>query len=344
MRGKSDFFEFSVMRNRESLQTNTVIKKMRVVSSFLDGRYFCARSGLGPGKGLLAEPLDASQAQRERLAFLELRAFFTGELRRSDIAARFGIKPAASSRDLALYREVAPGNLEYDATGRCYRPSASFEPVFPFNSDRVMAWLLQGFGDGLDLGLKQAAPCEGPGQLNKPDLKVLGSITRSMCAKRPVRMNYLSLSSGAKRRDVVPVALADNGLRWHVRAYDRERGRFGDFVLTRISKVNELAEQARESELLGADEQWARMVEMELAPHPGLKHPQVIESDYGMEGGCLRLKTRAALAGYVLRRWNVDASEHHFLEPTTHQLWLRNSQTLYGVESAVLAPGYQMTT
>jgi hypothetical protein len=60
MRGKSDFFEFSVMRNRESLQTNTVIKKMRVGSTFLDGRYFCARSGLGPGKGLLAEPLDAS--------------------------------------------------------------------------------------------------------------------------------------------------------------------------------------------------------------------------------------------------------------------------------------------
>lgn len=303
------------------------------------GAAFAPDRAWSPGKGLLVEPLDASQAQRERLAFLELRAFFTGELRRSDIEARFGIKPAASSRDLALYREVAPGNLEYDAVGRCYRPSGSFEPVFPFNSDRVMAWLLQGFGDGLDLGLKQVAPCEGPGQLTKPDLMVLGSITRSMCAKRPVRMNYLSLSSGEKRRDVVPVALADNGLRWHVRAYDRDRGRFGDFVLTRISKVQELADQANESELLGADEQWARMVEMELVPHPGINHPKGVEADYAMHDGCLKIKARAALAGYVLRRWNVDASPGHCLSPSQHHLWLRNAETLYGVESAALAPG-----
>lgn len=287
----------------------------------------------------MAEPLDASQAQRERLAFLELRAFFTGELRRSDIEARFGIKPAASSRDLALYREIAPENLEYDTAGRCYRPSKSFHPVFDFNADRVLAWLLQGFGDGLDLGLKQAAPCEGPGQLTRPDLRVLGAVTRSMCARRPIRMSYLSLSSGQKRREVVPVALADNGLRWHVRAFDRDRGRFGDFVLTRISKVQELADAAAESELLAADEQWARMVDMELVPHPGIAHMEAIEADYGMSDGVLRLKARAALAGYVLRRWNVDASPDHRLDPATHHLWLRNTPTLYGVESAALAPG-----
>lgn len=300
------------------------------------------RRAAGPGKGLLAEPLDASQAQRERLAFLELRAFFTGELRRSDIEARFGIKPAASSRDLALYREIAPDNLEYDMAGRCYRPSKSFHPVFDFNADRVLAWLLQGFGDGLDLGLKQAAPCEGPGQLTRPDLSVLGAVTRSICARRPIRISYLSLTSGNKRREAVPVALADNGLRWHVRAFDREKGRFADFVLTRISKVQELADAAAESELLPSDEQWARMVEMELVPHPGLDHVEAIEADYGMTDGVLRLKTRAALAGYVLRRWNVDSSSGHVLHPSSHHLWLRNPQSLYAVESAALAPGYAM--
>ncbi len=288
----------------------------------------------------MAAPLDVSQAQRERLAFLELRAFFTGELRRSDIEARFGIKPAASSRDLALYRAIAPNNLEYDPASRCYRPTVSFSPVFDFNPDRVLAWLLQGFGDGLDLGLKQAAPCEGPGQLNKPDLKVLAAVTRSMCARRVVLMSYVSLTSGVKRREVVPVALADNGLRWHLRAFDRDRRCFRDFVLTRISKVQELPDQAEESELLAADEQWARMVEMELVPHPGVAHPKGIEADYGMTGGVLMLKARAALAGYVLRRWSVDASPDHRLDPKSHHLWLRNAETLYGVESAALAPGY----
>ncbi|MDV6321304.1 WYL domain-containing protein, partial [Chromohalobacter sp. HP20-39] len=87
----------------------------------------------------------------------------------------------------------------------------------------------------------------------------------------------------------------------------------GDFVLTRISKVQEIEGEAEERELLGADEQWARMVEMELAPHPGIEHPKAIEADYGMRDGVLRIKARAALAGYVLRRWNVDASPDHRL-------------------------------
>lgn len=288
----------------------------------------------------MANPLDVSQSQRERLAFLELRAFFTGELRRGDIEARFGIKPAAASRDLSLYREIAPDNLDYDQASRCYRPSASFKPVHEFHAERVLAWLLQGFGDGLELGLKQATPCEGPGQLVKPDMEVLGAITRSMCAKKALRVSYLSLSSGAKKREIVPVALADNGLRWHVRSYDRERQRFSDFVLTRIVKAQELAGDVAEHEMLLADEQWARMVDMELVPHPAIKQPKAIEADYGLDDGVLKIKARAALAGYVLRRWSVDSSPDHRLDPLSHHLWLRNPQTLYGVESAALAPGY----
>lgn len=283
--------------------------------------------------------IDVSQAQRERLAFLELRAFFTGELRRADIEARFGIKPAAASRDLGLYRELAPTNLEYDQPGRCYRPTGEFIPVFEFNTDRVLAWLSRGFGDGLDLGLKPAAPFEGPGQLIKLDLRVLGSITRSLCRHRAIRISYHSLSSGAKQREIVPVALADNGLRWHVRAYDRNHGRFGDFVLSRIYKVQEIDRPVDENELLGADEQWARIVEMELVPHPGVTQPKAIEADYGMQDGILRIKSRAALVGYVLRRWSVDASPDHSLDPSTYHLWLRNTPTLYGVESAAIAPG-----
>ena len=280
-----------------------------------------------------------SQAQRERLAFLEMRAYFTGELRRADIEARFGIKPAASSRDLSAYRDLEPGNLDYDVAARCYRPTKSFKPLFEFSSDRVLAWLLQGFGDGLQLKLRKAAPCEGPGNLVRPDLAVLSTLTRAMCAKCAVKVSYLSLASGASIRELVPVALADNGLRWHVRAFDRERGRFADFVLTRISRAQEIEGLVSECENLAADEQWARMVELELVPHPDLKQPKAIEADYSMQEGVLRIKARAALAGYVLRRWSVDASTDHRLDPTSHHLWLRNPQTLYGVESASLAPG-----
>ena len=278
-----------------------------------------------------------SQTQRERLAFLELRAFFTGELSRSDIVTRFGVKPAAASRDLRIYRLMAPANLDYDSVGRRYRPTALFSPIFKFHCERVLAWLLQGFGDGLELGLRPATPCEGPGQLVRPDMTILGVITRAMCAKRRVRISYLSMSSGHKWREIVPVALADNGLRWHVRAFDRERQRFADFVLTRIVKAQELDGEADETELLGADEQWARIVDMELVPHPGVKWPKAVEADYAMSGGVLRMKTRGALAGYILRRWSIDATPDHSLDPASHHLWLRNTPTLNGVQSVTLA-------
>lgn len=282
---------------------------------------------------------DLSQSQRERIAYLELKAYFAGELRRADIEERFGVKPAAATRDLTAYRQLAPANLSYDVLARCYRPAITFKPVFEFSPDRVLAWLLHGFGDGLDLKLRKPAPCEGPGNLVRPDLGILATVTRAMCAKSALKVTYLSLSSGAASRDVVPVALADNGLRWHVRAFDRSNQRFGDFVLSRITKAKELDGHVGEQELLPADDQWARIVDMEVVPHPGVRCAEAIEADYAMEDGVLRLRARAALAGYVLRRWSIDCTLDHSLDPAAHHLWLRNPQTLYGVQSAVFAPG-----
>jgi hypothetical protein len=135
--------------------------------------------------------------------------YFIGDLRRANIEARFAIKPAPSSHDIGEYQGVAPQNLNYDSVDCCYRPSEAFKPLFSFQSERVLAWLLQGFGDGLDIRQKQVIPCVGPSNLIKLDLGMLGTLTRSMCAKRALRINYLLLSSGAKKREIVPVALAN---------------------------------------------------------------------------------------------------------------------------------------
>jgi predicted DNA-binding transcriptional regulator YafY len=173
----------------------------------------------------------------------------------------------------------------------------------------------------------------------RPNLEILAAITRALYARKPLKITYVSLSSGPSTRVIVPVALADNGLRWHVRAFDRSKSRFSDFVLTRITKTKDIQEGAEEHELLAADEQWARIVDLEIVPHPGVKWPAAVEADYAMDRGVLKLRTRAALAGYVLRRWSVDSSANHSLDPASHHLWLSNSLALYGVESATLAPG-----
>jgi hypothetical protein len=77
-----------------------------------------------------------------------------------------------------------------------------------------------------------------------------------------------------------------------------------------------------------------------MNPHPGVEHPEAIEADYQMKDGMLVLDMRAPLVGYALRRWAVDCSHDNALDPKEHHLRLKNPQTLYGVESATLAPGY----
>lgn len=283
---------------------------------------------------------EVSQGQRERLLYLEMHLWFSGAIGRRDLETRFGIKPAAASRDLAAYRELAPKNLEYDTSDRCYRVTKAFHPVFEYATDRVLAWLTQGFGDGLDLKIKPVIPSESPASKVKPDLVILATVAQAIACKRPLRIRYLSVSSGAKTRDIVPLALADSGLRWHVRAFDRLNKRFSDFVLRRIQSAEILDSLSSEHERLAADDQWARIVDLELVPHPAADWPEAIEVDFDMHEGCLKMRIRAALAGYLLQRWSVDCSESHILNPKQHHLWLRNPQMLYGVESARLAPGY----
>jgi hypothetical protein len=80
-------------------------------------------------------------------------------------------------------------------------------------------------------------------------------------------------------------------------------------------------------------------VSLQLVPHPDMKWPEAVELDYGMTQGVLEVTTCAAMAGYVLQRWSVDASPNHRLDPNSHHLWLQNNEVLNGVQSAVLAPG-----
>jgi predicted DNA-binding transcriptional regulator YafY len=192
----------------------------------------------------------------------------------------------------------------------------------------------------MDQKLKRTVPCESASDLVKPDIDTLATLTRAIAGRRQVKVNYLSLTSGASTKTLCPLALADTGLRWHLRAYDRERGRFADFALTRIVKAKALDLPIPVEEQIESDVQWARVVHIELVPHPGIEHPKAIEADFRMNNGVLALDMRAPLVGYALRRWSVDCSSKHSLDPKVHHLWLKNSQTLYGVESAALAPGY----
>jgi hypothetical protein len=288
---------------------------------------------------------ELTQPQRDRLAFIELRVRFVGEIRRQDLVARFGIQSAAATRDLALYKELSPGNIDYDPKGKAYVLGPDFRPVFDYPPERVMSWLTQGFGDGEPMRLKAWVVSESPSRLTHPDLDVLASVTRAIHQECALAVDYHSISSGKSGREIVPFALIDNGLRWHVRAFDRKSQEFRDFVITRIKNPVVLKGQpVLPHERSDQDIQWTRIVELEMVPHPDQPRPEITQMDYAMTGGSIRMRVRAAVAGYMLLRWSVDCSPDHSLREEQYRLWLSDPLALYGVENAKLAPGYQAPT
>jgi hypothetical protein len=283
-----------------------------------------------------------SQTQQERLSHIDFRAYFLSEVGRGDLVARFGIGEAAATRDITLYRELAPSNLEYDTKIRSYVKSKSFQPLFVFSPAQALAALSQGFGEDFIGSHKPMVRCETPAELNRPLLAVLAVLTQAIYHKKVVKILYRSLQSGLTEREIVPFVLVNNGLRWHVRAFDRNRQAFIDLVVTRIADPVIIDDEPKDRELSEADIQWNRIVEMNLVAHPSLAHTETIEMDYAMKDGVLKVNVRAAAAGYVLRRWNVDCTEDHSLKGAEYHLWLENWQALYGVENLVIAPGYDL--
>ena len=100
-------------------------------------------------------------------------------------------------------------------------------------------------------------------------------------------------------------------------------------------------EEPKANERPDNDIQWTRIVELDLVPHPRLARSEIIKMDYGMTDGSIRMRVRAAVAGYMLLRWSVDASPNHSLTEEQYRLWLSDPLALYGVENAKLAPGYR---
>lgn len=72
---------------------------------------------------------DISQAQQERLFHIDFKLRFLGAVNRNDLVSRFGIKAAAATRDIALYKELASHNLTYDTKAKTYIGTNQFQPL-----------------------------------------------------------------------------------------------------------------------------------------------------------------------------------------------------------------------
>jgi hypothetical protein len=119
-----------------------------------------------------------------------------------------------------------------------------------------------------------------------------------------------------------PHALGNDGFRWHMRAFCHKRQRFSDFVLARILRIDGFeASQVDASQ----DSHWQTVLTLVLAPHPDLPaaKKRVLELDYGMEGGQVKLPCRQAFLYYTLRRLGLHTKEAP--DPLAQQITLKTA-------------------
>jgi hypothetical protein len=252
----------------------------------------------------------------QRLEFIEFRLFWDGILNRGDIIDRFGVSAAQASADLALYKELATNNLDYDPSQKRFVATSQFRPkIFQPNADRYLIQL-RAIGDEVisvsDTNIGGLPTIDAmPIPHRRVDPNILRRLLLAIRGQRGLNVFYHSMNS--KRplpqwRDITPHALGFDGLRWHVRAYCHLEARFKDFVLSRILDLGAEVESGKSD---SEDVHWHEFFEVVLMPNPKLAESQrgTVARDYEMTDGCLRIPVRRALLYYFNKRLRLDVAD-----------------------------------
>lgn len=269
----------------------------------------------------------------QKLQFIEFRLFWEGHVNRSDLIDKFGVSPNQASGDLNRYIALAPGNMVYDKSGKTYIRSPAFEPLFLAPDATQYLSQVRSVAEGIvaredawigNLPAFDATPASARGI----DPVVLRSLVITIRRSEAIEVFYQSMSApDPKWRWIAPHALAFDGFRWHARSFCENSGAYRDFVLSRITETGQTRSTAQTA---GSDTSWQQMVELVIGPHPELSPNQrrVIELDYGMEDGCVKIPVRRALLYYALKRLGLD-TDPAARRPQDQQIVLLNREAIH---------------
>jgi predicted DNA-binding transcriptional regulator YafY len=251
----------------------------------------------------------------KRLEFIEFRLFWEGSINRSDLVDQFEVSVPQASNDLSRYDELAPGNMAYDKSEKRYVRSSGFKPaLLEPSADQFLAQLQINLSGGTTTAGSWLASPPAMDTLPTPrravSVNVLRSLLASVSNRQALEIYYQSMNpdhSDPIWRWITPHAFANDGFRWHIRAYCHVDDKFKDFLLSRILKSRKSAE----AKALASDDRfWNEKLKVSLIPNPKLAEPQrrVIAMDYGMRDGRIEIPVRMALLYYFKKRLRLDVA------------------------------------
>lgn len=252
----------------------------------------------------------------KRLEFIEFRLFWEGGINRADITDQFGVSVPQASKDLTLYEEKAPGNLAYDKSAKRYFASGEFRPIFLTpDADMYLSQLRASESSGNDLRESWLAESPNfdvmPVPYRRIQVDVLRALLSAIRRERAIEVEYQSMNvlrPAPAWRWITPHALANDGLRWHVRAYCHIDQKFKDFILSRCLRAGAQDEPGAKSIY---DRFWQETFDVILVPNPALSEIQraVIAQDYEMDDDQVAIPVRKALLYYFQKRLRLDLAD-----------------------------------
>ncbi|EJD6411162.1 hypothetical protein AB7W70_22495 [Providencia rettgeri] len=243
----------------------------------------------------------------KRLQWIEGQLSWIGEFNRKDLVARFAISTQQASADIALYKEFAPNNMQFDNSSKVFFLSESFVPLF---DHEPIEWLQQEQHSevGNLLGLVDIM-----GIPQKMDPKIFRTLNRCRKYETPVQVEIGTFSSSEKKTDLIcPHSIVVTPVRWHVRAWSGELQRFIDLPISRIlsAEPNDRKDWVPKD----ADREWLTEMSIILAPseHLEVNQQEMVSSAYGMSNGIVKIPTKACLVYYTLAAMELLSSVREY--------------------------------
>lgn len=247
----------------------------------------------------------------KRLEFIDFRLFWEGTINRADITKQFSVSVPQASKDLSIYQETAPKNLEYDKSAKYYYRTELFEPAFLKPDTESYLSQLRDFSDNSHKDSWVSISSDVavmPIPRRKVCPYILQKILSAVRTNKSIAIKYQSMNPNKpdpEWRDISPHAFCSDGFRWHVRSYCHHDSKFKDFLLSRMIEVGAIKEKSIDPQ---QDTLWHKVFSVYLVPNPELSEGQkkIIENDYEMKNGKLELPVRYSLLYYFSKRHRFD--------------------------------------
>lgn len=266
----------------------------------------------------------------QRFWLLELLAWWEGSIHPVQLAEHWQVRRQHTSKLLSGWNTRHPGALEYLPQEKHYRTTTAFNPQL-ISGDVVeyLNWSTRGSQPRFTSDGNHQLPHEilsHPPRQVTPQL--IRPLIRAIREQRRLEVDYVSLSNpDHEGRIIVPHHFVNNGQRWHLRAWCEKSQDYRDFVLSRFRGEPELLNPSEQS--AAQDIAWNTRVTLILQPDPRLTpvQQQVIEQDYLMQNGQLKITTRASLVNYLLKSLQIHPRILEG-EPEAQQLVLVNKSDI----------------